>query len=266
MGSDMEAVDETRNTDGRWAGTHTKRFAGAAAVLALAVAGGTWVALTGSGGDPSGTGATQEPPATSQANQEPLAPVGGEVAAPSASAGAESVCGLVPGDLSVPTGALGARTTTAGRGLKVPFLDGVGPGATSPLGVSSCYAHSPRGAVLSAGGFMTWFSSKQQLLDMVHDRMEAGPDRNRLAAKISQTWGGEIGAPLQIRGYKATLRSPDEVVVTLAVVQAGDSRLVSWPLTMVWSEGDWRVRVPNNEAWGEEAITSLEAAGMSPWQ
>ncbi|GGO97032.1 hypothetical protein [Actinomyces gaoshouyii] len=185
--------------------------------------------------------------------------------APSASAGAESVCGLAPGDLSVPTGALGAGTTTAGRGLKVPFLDGVGPSTASPLGVSSCYAHSPRGAVLSAGGFMVWFSSKQQLLDVIHDRMEAGPDRNRLATQASQTWGGEIGAPLQIKGYKATLRSPDEVVVTLAVVQAGDSRLVSWPLTMVWSEGDWRVRVPNNEAWGEEAIASLEAAGMSPW-
>lgn len=177
----------------------------------------------------------------------------------------DSVCGLTPGDPSVPTGPLGAGTTTAGRGLKVPSLDGVGPGAPSPLGVSSCYAHSPRGAVLSAGGFMTWFSSQQQLLDVIHDRMEASPDRDRLAAQVSQTWGGETSAPLEIRGYKATLRSPDEVVVTLAVVQAGDSSLVSWPLTMVWSEGDWRVRVPNTEAWGEEAITSLEAAGMSPW-
>ena len=196
----------------------------------------------------------------------PAVPAGGEVSTPSASAGAESACGLPGGDLSVPTGALGAGTVTAGRGLKVPSLDGVGPGAASPLGVSSCYAHSPRGAVLSAGGFMVWFSSKQQLLDVVHDRMEAGPDRDRLATQVSQTWGGEIGAPLVIRGYKAVLRSPDEVVVTLAVVQAGDSRLVSWPLTMVWSEGDWRVRVPNNEAWGEESIASLEAAGMSPWQ
>ena len=47
------------------------------------------------------------------------------------------------------------------------------------------------------------------------------------------------------------------------VVDHPRSRGVYWQLVMVWSGGDWKVRAPSNDSWGEQIEESTD--GFSAW-
>lgn len=242
----MEERDEERGSvlRSRW-------FVASAGFLAAVVAGGVWLAAGG------GRGAGQRTPAA-----EASAPAA-EAPAPPVDAAA-SVCGLDAGDQAEPSSPLSSRTLDVARGLSVPVVDGIGPGVTE--GVTRCFAHSPTGAVVAAAGFMKWLSSRQRLPEVTETLMAAGGDRDRMLADVNASWDGATGSAVTVLGYKTEVRGPDEVLVTLAVAQAGDTtRAASWPLVMVWEDGDWKVKPPSSGKWGEKPVRSLAGDGYVAW-
>ncbi|WP_172193307.1 hypothetical protein [Actinomyces faecalis] len=186
-----------------------------------------------------------------------------QAGAPVAGNESDSVCGLAPGDQSVPTTPLGVDTIEIAPGLVVPSVDGAGPGVTD--GVTRCYAHSPRGAVVAAASWIKWMSSRQQLDVATETLLAPGSDRDRLLEEVRRTWDGSTGSAVTVTGYKVKVRSTDEVLVSVA---ATDSRqpglVVAWPLVMVWVEGDWKVQPPANDEWGMERVDQT-AEGFVPW-
>ena len=201
--------------------------------------------------------ATATAPDAPSANPTPTDP--GPAAAVS-----DSACGLPAGDQEPPDSALGPATVRVGDGLAVPSVQGVGPGVTG--GVSRCFAHSPTGAVVAAANFIVWLSSNQRLDEVTTTLIAAGADRDRMLAEVRSSWDGSTSPAFAVVGYKVEVRSPDEALVTIAASPASDrSRAVAWPLVMVWADGDWKVKPPSNDRWGQETIRSLPDAGLIPW-
>lgn len=184
---------------------------------------------------------------------------------PGPAAAGDSVCGLPAGDQEPPDSALGPATVRVGDGLAVPSVQGVGPGVTE--GVSRCFAHSPTGAVVAAANFIVWLSSNQRLDEVTTTLIAAGADRDRMLAEVHSSWDGSTTVPLAVLGYGIEVRSPDEALVTIAASLPSDAprTVTAWPLVMIWSDGDWKVKPPSNDRWGQETIRSLPDAGLIPW-
>lgn len=221
-------------------------FIVSAAFMALILAGGAWLGVSHLLDD----SAPQAAPAPVTSSQ--------------AAAGEDSVCGLDAGSQDVPRGPLTAETVTVGDSLQVPQETGLGPGVTD--GVSRCFAHSPAGAVMAAANFTRWFSSNQQLPEVLETLLVPGADRDRLIAAVQAGWDGTTTAPVAIQGYKVEVRSADEVKVDVAVSpETSIATLASYPLVMVWVDGDWKVRPPSNDEWGWSRIDGLTPSGYETW-
>ncbi|MDI9588781.1 MAG: hypothetical protein QM234_07490 [Acidobacteriota bacterium] len=176
----------------------------------------------------------------------------------------DSVCGLVARDQVIPTGALPSVPVEVGTRIQVPSIDGYGPGVRE--GVSHCFAHNPSGAILAAANFLTWFSSKEQLDEVVPALMAKGPNRDRLESQIKAEWQGETGSALTIRGFKYEDRGPDNAMVVLAVSHvAFPDKIAGFPVVLVWQDGDWKVEAPSTDSWGERVIDSLPLEGFVEW-
>ena len=234
-------------------------FISAAVFLVVVAMLGAWV--VGShvlGGRKAGRASASAPPAVSSSATDGAqdAPVPDDDA---------SVCGLAAGDQQVPAAALQGRVTTAAPGVEVPVVDDIGPGVED--GITRCFAHSPTGAVVAAANWMKWFSSKQQLPDVITTLMAEGPQRDRLARQVDDGWDGATTGAATVHGYKVDVRSNDEVVVTLAVSvgQSKDEGLASWPVLLRWEQGDWKIVVPENAAWGQEPVESVALGGFTEW-
>lgn len=176
----------------------------------------------------------------------------------------DSVCGLVAVDDAVPTQALPSALVEVGDRIQVPRIDGYGPGVTE--GVSHCFAHTPSGAILASANFVTWFSSKERLDEVVPTLMATGPNRDRLESEIKSQWHGETGSAVMIRGFKYEDRGPDNAMVVLAVSPvASPDKMVGFPVVLVWQDGDWKVEAPSTDSWGERIIDSLPLEGFVEW-
>ncbi|OFR32718.1 hypothetical protein [Actinomyces sp. HMSC065F11] len=188
-------------------------------------------------------------------------------AAPTGNAGqaeSDSVCGLVARDQVIPTQALPSVPVEVGTRIQVPSIDGYGPGVRE--GVSHCFAHNPSGAILAAANFMTWFSSTEQLDEVVPALMAKGPNRDRLESQIKAEWQGETGSAFTIHGFKYEDRGPDNAMVVLAVSHvAFPDKIAGWPLVLTWQDGDWKVEAPSTDSWGERMIDSLQLEGFIEW-
>lgn len=237
----------------------SKSFVAALAFLVLLVLGLVWVV-----GDRVLSTPSAPAPQASQASA-PRSAVGGPAQgdAPGQDGDGASVCGLAPGDQNLPSGPLESEMVPVTSTLTVPSVQGVGPGVTD--GISRCFAHSPTGAVVASANFMRWLSSKEKLDEVVETLMVQDANRDRMAAQVEVGWDGRTAAPQAIRGYRAEVRTPDEVAVTLLTSPGAQQEdlLMSWTFVMRWQDGDWKVQAPDNDSWAQQPETS--DAGFSAW-
>jgi len=125
-----------------------------------------------------------------------------------------------------------------------------------------------RPATIAAANFMKWLSSNQQLPQVTETLIAAGPDRDRMLNEVHTSWDGSTTDAVHIVGYKTEVRGPDEVLVNIAISQPSDhSVLTGWPLVMTWQDGDWKVKPPSNDSWGEKGVknNSLTEDGYQKW-
>ncbi|WP_314455839.1 hypothetical protein [uncultured Microbacterium sp.] len=71
---------------------------------------------------------------------------------------------------------------------------------------------------------------------------------------------------LQLAGYKVTAYTADEAVIDLAwTVTTSGGALVSYPIALKWSEGDWKVQVADNGQPRFSASPLDSLGGYIPW-
>jgi hypothetical protein len=124
--------------------------------------------------------------------------------------------------------------------MLIPFQQEGGPAVTDRTGVRSCFAHSPTGAVLAAMVVLGQIRNPDLTDDVLATRIAPGPGRTLAMreARISTTPRNE-GEVAQFTGFKFFDYQPNRAIIAIAV-QLDDSKVASLPVTMIWTEGDWK--------------------------
>ncbi len=206
------------------------------------------VTSLGGGGGQSAPATTPTPPPTRTPQPDPAAASG---------------CGHT-GNESTPTPVTppDAEWNIAGT-VAVPSSATAGPGVVDD-GFRSCFAHTSEGALFSAISFVA-MSSDAQTASRVSEMVVPGVGRD---AAIANT---DPNAPisstrLQLAGYKVTAYTADEAVIDLAwTVTTSGGALVSYPIALKWSEGDWKVQVADNGQPRFSASPLDSLGGYIPW-
>ena len=215
---------------------HQPGFLVSAGFLVMVAAGGTTLALTGGAGPERAAAAPVVPAPASPASvaQEP-GPAAGT-----------STCGLPEGSPAIPRQAPQGITWELLDGTAVPSAPRTfGPGRVTD-GLRTCYAHSPTGAVLAAAGMFATTGVPSLVEPMMRELTAEGPGRDaalrRLAAEGVQP--APSGGSVQVTGFQVLAYTGDEATVDLAFAvreRGGRAGYVSWPATLRWEEGDWKL-------------------------
>jgi hypothetical protein len=169
---------------------------------------------------------TEEPTSTRTPSAPPTPGVGG--------------CKLRKPDQRIPRVAPSAVSWQFEADMLIPLQQQGGPAVTDRSGVRSCFAHSPTGAVLAAMVVLGQIRNPDLTADVLATRIAPGPGRTRAMreTRVSTTPRNE-GQVTQFTGFKVFDYQPDRAILAIAV-QLGDAQLASLPVTMVWSQGDWK--------------------------
>lgn len=228
----------------------SKGFIFGAIILGVLMLAAILLAVTslGGGGGQSAPATTATPPTTVTA--EP-------------GAAAASVCGLTgyesTSSLVTPPD---AEWSIAGT-VAVPSSATAGPGVVDD-GFRSCFAHTSEGALFSAISFVA-MSSDAQTASRVSEMVAPGVGRDAAIANTDPN--ARISSTrLQLAGYKVTAYTADEAVIDLAwTVTTSGGALVSYPIALKWSEGDWKVQVADNGQPRFSASPLDSLGGYIPW-
>lgn len=140
--------------------------------------------------------------------------------------------------------------------------DGAGPGRVDGDGFRSCYAHTAEGALYAAVNYMA-MTTDSTLTARLIDAIAPGPGRDVLEAK-GPTADGTPGARLQVVGYAIPAYTGSTATVDV-VYNLSTGQLVSAPLKLEWSEGDWKLVLTDD---GELPLAVAELSnlgGYTPW-
>jgi len=203
-------------------------------------------------------------------NDEPSSGAGAKAPAPKAprAKGDETACNTSTAGSQKPLTAAPANTKweLLGR-IAVPTAPRTyGPGRRSG-GVPSCFARSAEGALYGAANISVAASSadRQTQLGTAKQSFAPGPGRDRVLAKGYES--PDPDASVQIAGFRFEKYSSTSAVIDLALKastgsQAGYGHL---PVAMRWSEGDWKLSVPDtgDVSAGTEQLSDL--SGYIRW-
>lgn len=230
-------------------------FVAAAVVVAIVVVLGIVLAVVAAtrddGPDPTAS------PAPTQTSAAPTAE-------PTAAAGGASVCGLdgveMTGSLSTaPAAEWAFQGTTA-----YPTSEEFGPGETDPSGVRYCFQHSPEGAVFAAANAVVQGADSATVGAWLDYFVAAGPHRDAVVNAGGAS--GATGARVNIAGFRLLDYNGDTATVDVAVRGAtgGQTVNLSMVYSLVWEEGDWKLRVDDPRA-PIDVATLPDLAGYITW-
>lgn len=129
----------------------------------------------------------------------------------------------------------GTKWVTTDSGWTGPSSKTAGPMVDSPI--RSCFEHSAEGALYAATWTMLQLNDPTVSQYTYEHYVINGPK-----------WEASSGGIFHVAGYQIISAEADRVTVRLAmtVPSVGDgSDWWSFDLTMVWQDGDWRLRVPD---------------------
>jgi hypothetical protein len=151
-------------------------------------------------------------------------------------------CGLPAGDQTVPTSAPPVDNWEVSRHVVVPRSSKFGPATTDSDGFRHCFAHSPTGALYAAYNAIAAIADQTKQVPTVKKLMVPGPATDALLREISTEDPSSDSSPVQLVGYRIVDASPDRATVMLAMPV--ESVYMSASLTLVWTQGDWRLQPP----------------------
>lgn len=206
-------------------GVRWRTVAIGAVVLAVLVAGLTWVVVSRDGDDP---------PATAPAPGSP-SPTS-SVSPPTAGEAYDSACGLKGGSTQIPTSEPADIKWARIEGWAFPISASAGPGKRPAAGPWSCFARTPMGAVIAAYTIDLRLSFVSDFEAAVKQQVSPGVGRDALLAQGSE----RPEAITDTKGFIVESYTPDDAVISLYVVQQGESFTCS--VEVQWRDGDWKLR------------------------
>ncbi|MER6733791.1 hypothetical protein [Streptomyces puniciscabiei] len=142
-------------------------------------------------------------------------------------------------DQKVPTTAPGDVTWSLAKTAALPRSKSAGPMVVNGL-TASCYAHTPRGALLAAINTPYRVALAAPDKAPVEKLVLPGAGRDKLEAQLSQV-DVQAGELSQVAGFRVVSYTPQTAVVTLVNGSADAHTLKSSDITVQWSDNDWKV-------------------------
>jgi hypothetical protein len=121
---------------------------------------------------------------------------------------------------------------------------------------SSCFAHSPSGALLAAINFYAE-STTGVSAEAVMKRYAVGAP-----SSLGNNDGLDSGGPVQLAGYRYVSYTPSQAEISI-VLQGPQGKTVAVVTTMTWRAGDWKYVFPPGGMPSYEVIPDL--SGYVPW-
>lgn len=153
-------------------------------------------------------------------------------------------------------------------GVTVASAAHAGPSRATD-GLPTCYAHSTEGAVLAGANFLrlqSQYADQMKLYTVLvapSDIRTAALEDMRAAGGSMRGWSSDV---VVVKGVYAEVWSDDIVFMSYAVSipsQGPQTRSIQFKMT--WSDGDWKVELPEN-GFGVSTIDSPQEKGMIEWR
>lgn len=183
------------------------------------------------------------------------------------SVGSTPVCGRGVGDMG-PLSAAPQSNDVSFVGVTVARTGDAGP-SRSTDGLPTCYGHSTVGAVLAGANFLRLqgqYADQMKLYTVLvapSDVRTAALEDMRASGGSMRGWSPDV---VVIKGVYAEVWSDDIVFMSYAVsIPSQGPQTKSIQFKMMWSDGDWRVDLPEN-GFGVSVIDSPSSMGMIEWR
>lgn len=195
-------------------------------------------------------------PANPDTNSTPV-PVVTESSAPATSAPTSTAqaggCDVPAGDTSLRPAIPKDLRWIASQGLTWPVSATYGP-TKEKDGFGVCFARSPLGAALAASSMLysqyNGHSTKEMTQFYVVDSPGKQIALGNAGAGSSASDFAKMGA--NIAGFMVDEFTPDRVGVTLVFsYPQSDTGYIGLPYTLVWVDGDWRIKLLDNGGTGQ---------------
>ncbi len=233
----------------------SKRFVGAAVVVAVLVVLGLVLSLTNVFG-----GAPDQRAVPGPVPGDPLT----TAAASPVPAGSASVCGLAGVGMSGTVAQAPDATWSLVGTTAAPAIKAVGPGRIDSDGYRSCYARTPVGALTAAANYLA-IGSTGSLRKQFYERAPVpGPGRDALLRKPIPADGGSEGVRIQIVGFRVLRYNGEQADVDLAV-QTSKGAYAGTVFNLLWSGGDWKVRIADDGEQLSPVVQIPDVNGYIPW-
>jgi hypothetical protein len=251
----------TEPTDDRsgspWA---SPRFLVAAGIVALIAVFGAVLVFTG--GD-------ESPPAA--AGPEPTSTSASTVSAsaPTTKGDDAGDCDLPAGDQTLPVITPQDTEWELVGTVAVPTApDSIGPAVVdAQTGLRSCFAASPLGALYAAVNYLAALSDPDQVPGALQTLSADSPGRDALLELLvsdSAALAVDPDSRVQVAGFTVLNYAADRTTISLAV-RASNGGTGSLPITLIRSDGDWKV-VPPPDGNISAAVDQLPSlAGYVAW-
>lgn len=203
------------------------------------------------------------PPAGRKETSPQPAPSASPTSPETAAEGSASVCGLPPGDQSVPSLAPVSTDWQLVGTIATPTAPRTfGPGEVDG-GVRSCFARSPLGTLYAATNFVASTSDPGIRVDAVRELTADGEGRDRALDLIEDADPGSGDSGAQIAGF--TFLNWDQSYSTVDIALNYEGTAVHVPIPLRWEDGDWKVVLPaDGDLFGNLApLPNL--TGYVPW-
>lgn len=177
--------------------------------------------------------------------------------------GSSSVCGLPPGDQSVPALAPVSTDWELVGTIATPTAPKtIGPGEVDQ-GVRSCFARSPLGTLYAATNFLASTSDPRIRVDAVRELTADGEGRDRALDLIEDADPGSGDSGAQIAGF--TFLNWDRSYSTVDIALNYEGTAVHLPVPMRWEDGDWKVVLPPDGDFYGNLAPLPNLTGYVPW-
>jgi hypothetical protein len=185
--------------------------------------------------------------------------------APDKSANVEpSTCGL-PGEVLSGTLSIAPEAEWSFQGTTAyPTSSEYGPGESSPVGVRSCFQHSPTGAVFAAANAVVQATDPATTREWLAQFLADSPARNELLE--AATGSTDPGSRVQVSGFRLLTYDGKSASVDVAVrgSSGGQTVNLSMVYNLVWEAGDWKLWVDDVAA-PINVATVPDLAGYISW-
>lgn len=184
----------------------------------------------------------QTQPQTQPSSDEPAGPATPDSSAAAGRPRGATGCNGTTGDQTVPNKPPAVDGWDVSRRIVVPRSSTYGPAVTDPDGFRRCFAHSPTGAVYAAYSAFAAMADQEVVVATARKLMVPGPDTDALIRELQSDDSPSGYTVPQLAGYHLIDTGPDRVNLMLATpVQSG---YMSLTLTLIWHDGDWRLKPP----------------------